>query len=157
MTLLNALVVSSIFAAGAYLLLQRELVRTVLGIALISNSATLFIIASGLRRGGPPIYPLGERVADPLVQSLALAALVIGFGVTALLLALVVRIFAAGGTLDVERIAYGERQRSEAAEHDSRREHDRDLEPVLEALPLDEPEDEQDKSVSIAMTKGRTP
>ena len=72
MTLLNALVVSSIFTAGAYLLLQRELVRTVLGIALISNSATLFIIASGLRRGGPPIYPLGERVADPLVQSLAL-------------------------------------------------------------------------------------
>ena len=133
MILLNALVVSSIFAAGAYLLLQRELVRTVLGIALISNSAVLFIIASGLRRGGPPIYPLGERVADPLVQSLALAALVIGFGVTALLLALVVRIFAAGGTPDVERIAYGERGHSETAEHD------RDLEPVLEALPQDEP------------------
>ena len=56
-----------------------------------------------------------------------------------LLLALVVRIFAAGGTLDVERIAYGERQRAEAAESDVRREHDRDLEPVLEALPLDEP------------------
>ena len=80
MILLNALVVSSIFAAGAYLLLQRELLRTVLGIALISNSAVLFIIASGLRRGGPPIYPLGERVADPLVQSLALTALIIGFG-----------------------------------------------------------------------------
>lgn len=136
MTLLNALVVSSVFAAGAYLLLQRELVRTVLGIVLISNSATLFIVASGLRRGGPPIYPLGERVADPLVQSLALTALVIGFGVTALLLALVVRIFAAGGGLDVERIAYGERGRAEAAE----REH-RDLEPVLEALPEDKLED----------------
>ena len=155
MTLLNALVVSSIFAAGAYLLLQRELVRTVLGIVLISNSATLFIIASGLRRGGPPIYPLGERVADPLVQSLALTALVIGFGVTALLLALVVRIFAAGGTLDVERIAYGERQRAEAAEREPRR--DRDLEPVLEALPLDEPEDKRNESVSIAVTKGHNP
>ena len=151
MTLLNALVVSSIYAAGAYLLLQRELVRTVLGIVLISNSAVLFIIASGLRRGGPPIYPLGERVADPLVQSLALTALVIGCGVTALLLALVVRIFAAGGTLDVERIAYGERQRAEAAEREPRR--DRDLEPVLEALP----QDEQGKSASVVVTKGRTP
>lgn len=141
MTLLNALVVSSVFAAGAYLLLQRELVRTVLGIVLISNSATLFIVASGLRRGGPPIYPLGERVADPLVQSLALTALVIGFGVTALLLALVVRIFAAGGGLDVERIAYGERERAEAAEQDFRRDPRRDLEPLLEALPEDKLED----------------
>jgi multicomponent Na+:H+ antiporter subunit C len=117
-----ALVVSIVFASGTYLLLQRDLTRVVVGIILVSNSAVLFIIAAGLTPGEPPIYPLpegGEQglgVSDPLVQAMALTALVIGFGVAALLLAMVYRIYTSHRTIDLEEIADVEMRQAEALE-----------------------------------------
>lgn len=110
--------VSVVFASGTYLLLQRDLLRVVVGIILISNSATLFIIASGLTRGEPPIYPLspGASVSDPLVQAMALTALVIGFGTAALLLAMVYRLYVSHRTVDAEEIADYEMRQAEALE-----------------------------------------
>jgi multicomponent Na+:H+ antiporter subunit C len=117
-----ALVVSIVFASGTYLLLQRDLTRVVVGIILVSNSAVLFIIAAGLTPGEPPIYPLPEGgepglgVSDPLVQAMALTALVIGFGVAALLLAMVYRIYTSHRTIDLEEIADVEMRQAEALE-----------------------------------------
>jgi multicomponent Na+:H+ antiporter subunit C len=117
-----ALVVSIVFASGTFLLLQRDLTRVVVGIVLVSNSAVLFIIAAGLARGEPPIYPLPEggeqglRVSDPLVQAMALTALVIGFGVAALLLAMVYRLYTSHHTIDLEEIADVEMRQAEALE-----------------------------------------
>ena len=122
MILYAALVVSIVFASGTFLLLQRDLTRVVVGIVLVSNSAVLFIIAAGLARGEPPIYPLPEggeqglRVSDPLVQAMALTALVIGFGVAALLLAMVYRLYTSHHTIDLEEIADVEMRQSEALE-----------------------------------------
>ena len=116
MILFAALVVSVLFASGTFLLLQRDLLRVVVGIILVSNSATLFIVASGLTRGGPPIYPLPEDVGDPLVQAMALTALVIGFGVAALLLAMVYRLYTSHHTIDLEEIADVEMRQAEALE-----------------------------------------
>ena len=118
MILYSALVASVIFASGTYLLLQRDLLRVVVGIILISNSATLYIMVSGLRRGAPPIYPFGrvESVSDPLVQAMALTALVIGFGVAALLLAMVYRLYLSHRTVDLEDIADTETRQAEDLE-----------------------------------------
>lgn len=118
MILYSALVVSVVFASGTYLLLQRDLLRVVVGIILISNSATLFIVVSGLTSGGPPIYPLpgNEAVSDPLVQAMALTALVIGFGVAALLLAMVYRLYLSHHTVDLEEIAETETLQAEELE-----------------------------------------
>ena len=118
MTLYSALVVSVVFASGTFLLLQRDLLRVVVGIVLVSNSATLFIISSGLARGEPPIYPFGPgaSVSDPLVQAMALTALVIGFGVAALLLAMVYRLYVSHRTVDLEEIAAVETRQAEALE-----------------------------------------
>ena len=55
MILSAALAVSVVFASGTFLLLQRDLVRVVVGIVLVSNSAVLFIISAGLTSGGAPI------------------------------------------------------------------------------------------------------
>jgi multicomponent Na+:H+ antiporter subunit C len=113
MTLLAALVVAILFASGTFLLLQRDLLRVVVGILLISNSATLFIIVSGLSRGQPPIYPLADGpVSDPLVQAMALTALIIGFGISALLLAMVYRLYLSNRSIDVETIARTERRQA---------------------------------------------
>jgi multicomponent Na+:H+ antiporter subunit C len=113
-----ALAVSVVFASGTFLLLQRDLVRVVVGLVLISNSAVLFIISAGLTRGEAPIYPLERAgsVSDPLVQAMALTALVIGFGVAALLLAMVYRLYTAHRTVDTEEIADAEMREAEALE-----------------------------------------
>lgn len=135
MILLAALVVSIVFAAGTFLLLQHDLLRVVTGIVLVSNSATLFIIASGLTRGQPPIYPLeGLSVSDPLVQAMALTALVIGFGVSALLLAMVYRLYLTNRSIDVETIARAERRQAAMLE--------RSGDPEAEELPIDDPLEE---------------
>ena len=118
MILSAALAVSVVFASGTFLLLQRDLVRVVVGIVLVSNSAVLFIISAGLTSGGAPIYPLegAGSVSDPLVQAMALTALVIGFGVAALLLAMVYRLYTAHRTVDAEEIADAEMREAEALE-----------------------------------------
>ena len=138
MILFAALVVSVIFASGTFLLLQRDLLRVVVGIVLVSNSATLFIVSSGLTRGVAPIYPLpeGTSVSDPLVQAMALTALVIGFGVAALLLAMVYRLYTSHHTVDAEEIADAEMRDAEALE--------RAEDPEREEVPAQEQDAEPD-------------
>jgi len=116
-TVYSASMVAVVFASGTYLLLQRDLTRVVVGIILVSNSAVLFIISAGLARGVAPILPVEVGGAsDPLVQAMALTALVIGFGVAALLLAMVYRLYATHGTVDLEEIAAAEVREAEALE-----------------------------------------
>jgi multicomponent Na+:H+ antiporter subunit C len=124
MTLLFALTVAVVFGAGAYLVLERELVRVVLGLVLISQAAVLTLMASSLERGLAPIYPLGKgEVSDPLSQAMALTAIVIGLAVTALLLALVVRVVHAFGSEELDELAE-EAQRHERSESAEDEAHD---------------------------------
>jgi multicomponent Na+:H+ antiporter subunit C len=123
--LVFALSASMLFGTGAYLLLNRDLVRVVLGIVLISQAATLTLVASGLTRGTAAIYPLRRTVSDPLSQAMALTAIVIGLAVTALLLVLVLRVALAFRSGDLDEVAEKEAahdarlEREDAAEHDS--------------------------------------
>ena len=126
MRLVFALAAASLFGTGAYLLLNRDLVRVVLGIVMISQSATLTLIASGLSRGAAPILPLPSgAVSDPLSQAMALTAIVIGLAVTALLLAIVLRVALAYRSPDLDEVALDE------AEHDAL-EHQHDAEHAAE-------------------------
>ncbi len=118
MTLAISLAISVIFGAGVFLILQRNLFRVVIGILMISNSAILFLIAAGLSRGRPPIFPLpdADPVSDPLVQAMALTALVISSSVMALLLSLVYKLYASHHTVDIEVISEAEVREAEALE-----------------------------------------
>jgi multicomponent Na+:H+ antiporter subunit C len=91
-TVTLAAVAAALFGIGTYLLLQRKLSRIVIGLGLLTHGANVLLITSG-RRGHPPIVGEGPsaQLADPLPQALALTAIVITFGVTALLLALAYR------------------------------------------------------------------
>ena len=60
MRLVFAAAIAALFGTGAYLLLRRDLVRVVIGFLLISQSAVLTLIASGIGRGNAPIYPLPD-------------------------------------------------------------------------------------------------
>jgi multicomponent Na+:H+ antiporter subunit C len=120
-----ALAASLLFGTGAYLLLHRDLVRVVLGVVVVSQAATLTLVASGLTRGAAAIYPVRGRVSDPLSQAMALTAIVIGLAVTALLLVLVLRVALAFRSGRLDEVAEQEAardarlEREEATAHDS--------------------------------------
>jgi multicomponent Na+:H+ antiporter subunit C len=105
-----ALVIGGLYAAGLYLLLRRNIVRLVLGLALMGHAANLLLFtANGLERGRPPIIPEDAAAAvtpyaDPLPQALILTAIVIGFGVLAFALVLMRRVYQVVGTDDLDEM-----------------------------------------------------
>ncbi|TDB82976.1 Na(+)/H(+) antiporter subunit C [Actinomadura sp. KC216] len=90
--LVLVVLVGVLFAAGFDLLMQRSLIRVVVGFMLLGHGANLVLLLAGGAAGTPPILGEGEGPsADPLPQAMALTAIVITFGVTAFLLALAYR------------------------------------------------------------------
>ena len=104
-----AAVIGALFALGTFLLLRRDLIRVVWGLAIISQAANVYLLAmGGLAEGTADSVPIlaghGDHVpqtADPLVQALVLTAIVIGFGMTAFALVLSYRVYEEHDTLDV--------------------------------------------------------
>ena len=112
MNLLFALAAAALFGTGAYLLLSRDLVRVVIGVVVVSQAAVLTLMASAIVRGVAAIYPLpGEPISDPLSQAMALTAIVIGMAVTALLLALVLRVVRAYRSPELDEVVDEEIER----------------------------------------------
>lgn len=93
MTVVLAAAAAVLFGCGTYLLLQRELTRIVLGLALLAHGANLFILLGAGRRGRPTFVggDVDESLLDPLPQAFVLTAIVITFGVTTFLLGLAYR------------------------------------------------------------------
>lgn len=85
MELLVASAIGILTAAGIYLVLRLRTFPVILGISLLTYAVNVFLFASGrLTVGAPPI--LRDDVAnyaDPLPQALVLTAIVISFGMTA--------------------------------------------------------------------------
>jgi multicomponent Na+:H+ antiporter subunit C len=105
MSMVTLTVVSVLFGAGTFLLLQRSLAKVIIGLGLISHGANLFIMLSSTSAGAPPVLSDGTAaaaVADPLPQAMVLTAIVITFGVTAFLLALALRSYLLTGSDEVE-------------------------------------------------------
>lgn len=96
MALTMALMIGLFTSAGVYLLLRADRFRVVLGLTMLSYAVNLFILASGrLRVGMPPLVDdSGTAIGatDPLSQALILTAIVIGFGMTAWLIGLSIRL-----------------------------------------------------------------
>jgi multicomponent Na+:H+ antiporter subunit C len=135
-----SVVIAVVFGSGTFLIMQRDLLRLVVGIVLVSNSAVLFIIAAGLSRGEAPIYPLGDaETSDPLVQAMALTALVIGSSVAALLLALVYRLYVLHDSVDMDDISGAEMREAERLERLDDEDPEREEEPDENALERQEP------------------
>ncbi len=82
-----------VVACGVYLMLRGRTFPVVLGLSLLSYGANVFIFSMGRLGGAPPIIAPGVAgYADPLPQALVLTAIVIGFGMTGLIMALAVRV-----------------------------------------------------------------
>lgn len=98
-----------LFLIGLYgVLTKRNLIKIIIGLALMEYSINLFLVLIGYVRGGTvPIISadMGDRpLVDPLPQALVLTAIVIGLATTALLLAIAIRIYKKYGTFDIREI-----------------------------------------------------
>jgi multicomponent Na+:H+ antiporter subunit C len=101
-----ALALGTVIAAGTYLALSRDLLRSLIGIALIGSGVNLLVYAAGrLVTPLPAIVAAGESqlgaAANALPQALVLTAIVISFALLCFSLVLAVRLIAATGTDDV--------------------------------------------------------
>lgn len=96
MEALFASLIGVLTAVGIYLMLRLRTFPVILGLTFLSYAVNLFIFASGrLRVNAAPIIGTTEVYADPLPQALVLTAIVISFGMTAVLM-----IMAIGGQLE---------------------------------------------------------
>jgi len=92
MEVLASLVIGVLFACGVYLVLRARTFSVVIGLALMSYGVNLFLFFTGrLMTGVPPLAGGTAGTADPLPQALVLTAIVIGFGMTAFVVALALR------------------------------------------------------------------
>ncbi|QGK71364.1 Na(+)/H(+) antiporter subunit C [Allosaccharopolyspora coralli] len=88
-----ALVLAGLYSAGFYLIMQRSLMRILIGTVILGHGANLLLQLAGGPPGRAPL--LGdtppESMTDPLPQAMALTAIVITFALTTFLLALAYR------------------------------------------------------------------
>jgi multicomponent K+:H+ antiporter subunit C len=85
MEMLLASAVGVLTAAGVYLVLRKRTFPVILGTAFLSYAVNVFLFASGrLAVHQPPVLRDGVTAySDPLPQALVLTAIVISFGMTA--------------------------------------------------------------------------
>lgn len=91
-------------ASGIYLLLRPTTFSVILGLTLLSYAVNVLIFFGGrLSAASPPLMlPGSGGQADPLPQALVLTAIVIGFGMTAYLVALALKAKGESGTDHVD-------------------------------------------------------
>ena len=101
---------------GVYAIIaKRNLIKVVVGLLVMDYATNLLLILVGYRAGphGVPMAPIltpelapaqiVEGAVDPLPQALILTSIVIGLSVTALVVALAIRLYDRYGTFDTAR------------------------------------------------------
>ena len=102
--LVMAVTVGGLYGVGFYLLLQRSLMRVLIGVVVLGHGTNLLLQLVGGPPGRPPIVGTApsDTFADPLPQALALTAVVITFALTTFMLALGYRSFSLIGHDEVQ-------------------------------------------------------
>ena len=98
-----------LFAIGLYgVLRKRNLVKIIMGIIIAEYAVHMLFILIGYRYNGrSPILAQDQaivNIVDPIPQAMVATAIVVSLAVTALLIALVIRICDKYGTYDITKI-----------------------------------------------------
>lgn len=98
-----------LFLTGLYgVITSRNLVKIAISLSVMEFSIFLFLALIGYTDGGvapivDPSDPLRTYV-DPLPQAMVLTAIVIGLATTAMLMAVIIRLYRKYGTFDIREI-----------------------------------------------------
>lgn len=117
-TVVLPVIIGGLYAAGVYLLLDRSLTRVLVGFLLLGNATNLLLLSTGGPAGLAPILEYADpgEMSDPLPQALILTAIVITFGVSAFVLAMIHRSWALARN---EAVGTDEEDRRVAGRHDT--------------------------------------
>ena len=104
MAALAAVAVAVLVACGAYLVLRGRTFPVAIGLSLLSYAVNLFLFATGrLAIGRPPVISADAAgYIDPLPQALVLTAIVISFGMTAVVVVMALRAYLETGNDHVD-------------------------------------------------------
>lgn len=100
----------AILTAGAYMLQSRDLLRSIVGMALLGAGVNLALFGSGrlsllipaiIEEGASTLPPLISEAANPLPQALVLTAIVIGFALLCFSLVLAGQLIARHRSSDI--------------------------------------------------------
>ena len=92
------------------ILTQRNIIRMIVGFSLLDTGIHMVMVSIGYVTGGTapiindavPVAEAASRVVDPVPSALVLTAIVIGLGVTAVMLSFAVRIYRTRKTLMID-------------------------------------------------------
>jgi multicomponent Na+:H+ antiporter subunit C len=98
-----------LFLVGLYgVITRRNLIKIAVSLSIMEISTFLFFALVGYIDGGnAPIVDPADPVkvyVDPLPQALVLTAIVIGLATTAMLMAVIIRLYRKYGTFDIREI-----------------------------------------------------
>lgn len=102
-----------LFMVGLYgVMVKRNLIKIIISLIIMESAVNIFIVMVGYRRNGiAPILNKAmeaekfvQSTVDPLPQALVLTAIVIGLGVTAMTVAIAMRLYERYGTYDIKEI-----------------------------------------------------
>ena len=99
----------ALFLTGLYgIITRRNLVKIAISLSIMEFSVFLLLALTGYREGGvAPIVDPADPVkvyVDPLPQAMVLTAIVIGLATTAMIMAVIIRIYRKYGTFDIREI-----------------------------------------------------
>ena len=95
---------------GMYaVLVKKNLIKIVIGLSIIDSGINLLLVGIGyVKDATAPIFSKAnlsaQNMVDPVPQALVLTAIVIGLGVTAVALSLIIRLYDHHKTLNINNI-----------------------------------------------------
>nr|VFK38872.1 MAG: multicomponent Na+:H+ antiporter subunit C [Candidatus Kentron sp. SD]VFK42114.1 MAG: multicomponent Na+:H+ antiporter subunit C [Candidatus Kentron sp. SD]VFK78948.1 MAG: multicomponent Na+:H+ antiporter subunit C [Candidatus Kentron sp. SD] len=92
-------------------LTHHNILRMIVAFSIAGTGVNVVLVSVGYLRGrtapildaAVPVSEAAARIIDPVPQALVLTAIVIGVGITALMLAYAYRLFEMKGTLDIRK------------------------------------------------------
>ena len=105
MNLLMALAVGTMFGIGLFQILRRNVIRSAIGMVILSNGVNLFLLSTGAYNGLVSAYANAtQQISDPLPQALILTAIVISMGGFSMVLAMLYVLSVRYKTSDSDKI-----------------------------------------------------
>ena len=108
-TMIEYILCLALFCIGLYCVLRkRNIIKIVIGLGIIEYAINLlFVLTSYRMNSRAPVLDKGvviTNMVDPLPHALVLTNIVIGLAVTALIVAIAIRLYEKYGTFDITKI-----------------------------------------------------
>jgi multicomponent Na+:H+ antiporter subunit C len=103
----------ALLLVGLYAVIaKKNIIKIIVGVLIIDYAVNMLLVLVGYRSGGgAPILAEGQEISemastavDPLPQAMVLTSIVIGLGLTALMVAMAIRLYEKCGTFDMNEI-----------------------------------------------------